>query len=73
MDDHSPVVPACHFRTEIRHFLVNMNEWIWVTPDKVDGMDVVTPKWCQDQKKKSWIKFAKAFKKIAAIIIQKNL
>ena len=50
-----------------------MDEWIWVTPEKVDGMDVVTPKWVYTQDKKSWMQMAKLFKKIAAIIIQKNL
>ena len=74
VDDDPSVVTACDFRSKIRYFLVkNMDEWIWVTPETVDGMDVVTPKWVYTQDKKSWMQMAKLFKKIAAIIIQKNL
>lgn len=48
-------------------------KWVWVTPNKVDGMDVVTPARVCTHQKKSWGFSAKLLKKILAIILKTNL
>ena len=75
MDDYTPVVSPSGVRTKIRDLLVskNMTEWIWVTPERIDGMDVMTSSRLLARPLKSWKIFRKALKKIVTIIVQRNL